>query len=142
LAEFGECEYSVTYDFSEALESPCIVKKDFCINCHSLFMSIRPNLKNVFVTKHFAKDFKDTEEVRSIVRGVLDCSNEDFHELHKFEEHIAGTMVFRAKKKGMHIVYCVDKKMQIIFLRAFRNFKDYKRFLEDKKEICNLITHI
>jgi hypothetical protein len=76
------------------------------------------------------------------VKDVLDCSGADFYELHKFEEHIDGNMIFRAKKEGMHIVYCVDRNMRIIFLRAFRNFKDYKRFLDDKKEIHNLITHV
>jgi mRNA-degrading endonuclease RelE of RelBE toxin-antitoxin system len=132
----------LTDDFSEALRSPCGVKKDFCINCHSHFMSARPNIKSVVVTRHFSKDFKDTEEMRSIVKDVLDCSGADFYELHKFEEHIDGNMIFRAKKEGMHIVYCVDRNMRIIFLRAFRNFKDYKRFLDDKKEIHNLITHV
>jgi hypothetical protein len=50
-------------------------------------------------------------------------------------------MIFRAKKEGMHIVYCVDKNMRIIFLRVFRNFKEYEKFLENKKEISNLILH-
>jgi mRNA-degrading endonuclease RelE of RelBE toxin-antitoxin system len=104
-------------------------------------MSIRPNIKAVVVTKHFFKDMKDAEEARSLVKDVLDCSSEDFYELHKFEEHIDGNMLFRAKKERMHIVYCVDKKMRIIFLRAFKNFKNYKRFLENKKEIHNLINH-
>ena len=103
-------------------------------------MSVRPNIESVAVTKHFSKDIKDIE-VQSLVKAVLDCSGEDFYELHKFEAHIDGNMLFRAKKEHMHIVYCVDKKMRIIFLRAFRNFKDYKRFLEDKKEIHNLIIH-
>jgi mRNA-degrading endonuclease RelE of RelBE toxin-antitoxin system len=131
----------VAHDFSEALRSPCGVKRDFCINCHSHFMSMRPKIKSVVVTKHFFKDLKDAEEVQSVVNGVLECSGADFYELHKFEEHIDGNMVFRAKKGGVHIVYCVDRNMRIIFLRAFRNFKEYGRFLEDKKEIRNLIIH-
>ena len=129
------------HDFSGALKSPCSVKKDFCINCHSHFMSVRPHIKSVVITKHFFKDIKDAEEVQSIVEDVLDCSNADSYELHKFEEHIAGNMIFRAKKEGTHIVYCVDRNMRIMFLRAFRNFKEYERFFEDKKEIRNLIIH-
>ncbi len=129
------------HDFNEALKSPCSVKKEFCINCHSHFMNVRPHIKCVVITKHFSKDIKDSEELYSIVEDVLDCSNADFYELHKFEEHIDGNMIFRAKKQRMHIVYCVDSNMRIIFLRAFRNFKEYERFLEDKREIRNLIMH-
>jgi len=104
-------------------------------------MTLRPHIRSALVTKRFLKDLKDSEEVKSIVRDVLDCSNIDFTELHKFEEQISGNMVFRAKKGGMHIVYCVDKSMRIIFLRAFRNFNEYEKFLEDKKEIISLILH-
>jgi mRNA-degrading endonuclease RelE of RelBE toxin-antitoxin system len=129
------------YDFSEALKTPCGARKDFCINCHSHFMSVRSHIKSVVITKHFYKDLKDVEEVQSIVRDVLNCSGADFYELHKFEKHIDGNMLFRAKKEGLHMVYCVDRKMRIIFLRAFRNFKEYERFLGDKREIRNLIFH-
>jgi hypothetical protein len=66
------------HDFSGALKSPCSVKKDFCINCHSHFMSVRPHIKSVVISKHFSKDIKDSEEVQSIVEGVLDCSGADF----------------------------------------------------------------
>lgn len=131
----------MTQDFSSELKNPCTTKKEFCINCHSHFMAVRPHIKGVVVTKHFFKDFKDAEKVRAVVKEVLDCSGVDFYELHKFEEHIEGTMIFRAKKEGMHIVYCVDRNMRLTFLRAFRNFKEYERFLEDKKEIHNLIIH-
>jgi len=131
----------VAHDFSGELKNPCSTRKEFCINCHSHFMAVRPHIKSVVVTKHFFKDFKDADEVHAIVQDVLDCSSANFYELHKFEEHIMGNMIFRAKKEGMHIVYCVDRDMRLIFLRAFRNFKEYERFLEDKKEIHNLIIH-
>jgi hypothetical protein len=75
------------------------------------------------------------------VKDVLDCSNVNFSELHKFEENIDGNLVFRAKKNGVHIVYCVDKRMKIIFLRAFRNYNEYEKFLEDRKEIERMISH-
>jgi len=51
-------------------------------------------------------------------------------------------MIFRAKKEGIHIVYCADRNMRIVFLHAFRDFREYERFLEDKKEIHNLIMRI
>jgi mRNA-degrading endonuclease RelE of RelBE toxin-antitoxin system len=124
------------------LENPCAMKKDFCINCHSHFMTIRPSLKTLVVSRHFVRDLKDKEEMNSIVNGVLDCSNADFNELHKFEEDIDGNLIFRARKDGIHIVYCVDKKMRIIFLRAFKNYNEYKRFLDDRKEIEKMITRV
>jgi mRNA-degrading endonuclease RelE of RelBE toxin-antitoxin system len=122
------------------LANPCVMKKDFCINCHSHFMAVRPAIKTLVIFKHFVKDLKDEEEVESIVSGVLDCSNADFHELHKFEENIDGNLIFRAKKGGIHIVYCVDREMKIIFMRAFKNYSEYSKFLEDKKEIKKIIA--
>ena len=112
------------------------------MNCHSHFMSIRPFIKEAVISKHFFKDLKDEKEAESIVNDVLDCSNIDFYELHKFEESLDGNLIFRAKKEGVHIVYCVDKQMRIIFLRAFRNYSEYGKFLEDKKEIKKLLAHV
>jgi mRNA-degrading endonuclease RelE of RelBE toxin-antitoxin system len=103
-------------------------------------LAIRPSIKTVAISKHFIKDLKDKEEVDSIVSGVLDCSSIDFSELHKFEENVDGNLIFRAKKDGIHIVYCVDKKMRIIFLRTFKNYSEYGKFLEDKKEIKKMIA--
>ncbi len=93
-------------------------------------MSIRPFIKTAVISKHFIKDLKDEKEVESIVNDVLDCSKTDFYELHKFEESINGNLIFRAKKEGVHIVYCVDKQMRLVFLRAFRNYNEYGKFLE------------
>jgi mRNA-degrading endonuclease RelE of RelBE toxin-antitoxin system len=124
------------------LESPCALKKGHCLNCHSHFMAVRPLIKAAVVSRHFIKDLKNKDEMKSIVNDVLDCSNMDFFELHKFEENIDGNLIFRAKKQGVHIVYCVDKQMRIIFLRAFRNYSEYGKFLEDKKEIKKLIAHV
>ena len=123
------------------LESPCGITRDQCINCHSHFMAIRPLIRAAVVSRHFVKDLKDEEEVKSIVNDVLDCSNIDFYELHKFEENIDGNLVFRAKKEGTHVVYSVDKQMRIVFLRAFKNYSEYGKFLEDKKEIKKMIFH-
>jgi len=105
-------------------------------------MNIRPLIKAAIVSKRFMKDLKSEEKAKSIVNEVLDCTNVDYYELHKFEENVDGYLIFRAKKEGTHIVYCVDKKMQLIFLRAFRNYKEYGKFLEDKKKLKKLILHI
>jgi mRNA-degrading endonuclease RelE of RelBE toxin-antitoxin system len=119
-----------------------LIKKDFCINCHSHFMAIRPSLRTLVISRHFIRDLKDKKEINSIVSDVLDCSNADFTELHKFEEDIDGDLVFRAKKDGIHIVYCVDRKMRIIFLRAFRNYSEYGNFLGNRKEIKKMIASV
>ena len=121
------------------LENICEMNKEFCSSCNSHFMKIRPLLKEVVVSKHFIRDLKDEEKINSIIKSILDCSHLEFHELHKFEENIDGILVFRARKKNLHIVYCVDKKMRIIFLRAIKNFDDYKKFLENKKKIKKMI---
>ena len=117
------------------LENPCNERKNFCINCNSHFMELRPLLKEVVVSKHFKRDLKDEERINSIIKNILDCAHLEFNELHKFEENIDGSLIFRAKKENLHIIYCIDKNMRIIFLRAIRNFDEYRRFLENKKEI-------
>lgn len=129
-------------DTSIELGNPCATRRDFCINCHSHFIAIRPLIKDVVISKHFVKDLKGKEEAMSVVKDVLDCSNIDFTELHKYEENVDGNLVFRAKKESTHIVYSVDKRMRIIFLRAFKNYSEYGKFLEDKKEIKKMIATI
>jgi len=121
------------------VENVCKLEKEFCKSCSSHFMRVRPFIKEVVVTKHFERDLKDEEVINSIIKDVLDCSHTEFHELHKFEDNIDGVMIFRARKENLHIVYCVDKKMRIIFLRAIRNFDEYKRFLDEKKELRKII---
>ena len=129
-------------DIAAKLKNPCVERKDHCINCHSHFIAVRPFIKVAVISKHFIKDLKDEEEAKLVVNDILDCSNTDFYELHKFEESLDGNLIFRAKKQGVHIVYCVDKQMRIIFLRAFRNYSEYGKFLEDKKEIKKLLAHV
>ncbi len=82
------------------------------------------------------------EEMASIINDILDCDHLEYRELHKFEENIDGFLVFRAKKENMHIVYCVDKKLRITFLRAISNFNDYKRFLDNRKELRRIVKDI
>jgi len=105
-------------------------------------MAIRPSIKGVVVSKHFIRDLKDEEKINAIIKNILDCSHLDFNELHKFEENINGNLLFRAKKEDTHIVYCIDRTMKIIFLRAIRNFTEYKKFLEDRKEIKKMIERL
>jgi mRNA-degrading endonuclease RelE of RelBE toxin-antitoxin system len=128
-------------NFDVELKNPCLEQKDQCLNCHSHFMAVRPHIQGIVVTRRFLKDLRDEEKAKAIVQNVLDCSSVDFYELHKFEKHVDGCMIFRAKTEGMHIVYCVNKDMRIIFMRVFKNFKEYEKFLDDKKEISKLIVH-
>ncbi len=121
------------------LKNTCEERDKFCITCNSHFMRIRPLLKEIIISKHFIRDLKNEEKIRTIIKNILDCSHMEFHELHKFEEIIDGNLIFRARKGNLHIVYCVDKKMRIIFLRGIKNFDEYKRFLDNKKEIKRMI---
>jgi hypothetical protein len=105
-------------------------------------MAVRPVLTGVVVSKHFLRDVEDRKAAESIVGDILDCSSVDFVELHKFEIDVDGNMIFRAKKERVHIVYCVDKRLRIIFLRAFKNYSAYARFLGDKKEIRRIINSL
>jgi hypothetical protein len=110
----------------------------FCPECSSHFIRLRPSVKEVLITKHFSRDVKDETERESIISSVMDNSHLYFTELHKFEEDLDGMMIFRAKKDGHHIVYCIiDGKM--IFLRMIKKFEDYRKFLDDKKDIKKLI---
>lgn len=125
-----------------SIENKCEERKGFCIGCNSHFIRLRPLIKGVDVSKHFVKDLKSEEEMNSIIKSILDCSHMEFTELHKFEESIDGNLIFRAKKDDLHIVYCIDRKMRIVFLRALKDFEDYKKFLENKKEIISMIESL
>jgi hypothetical protein len=124
------------------LGNACATKKDFCRNCNSEFATIRPLIKGVIISKHFMRDFKDEEEMNTVVNGILDCSSLEFNELHKFEERVDGTLIFRAKKDDLHILYCVDKKMRIVFLKAIENFTEYKRFLDNRKQLRRVVEEL
>jgi mRNA-degrading endonuclease RelE of RelBE toxin-antitoxin system len=120
-------------------ENVCKSRKEFCDSCNSHFMEVRPLIKEVIISKHFKRDLKDEEEMNSIIKNVLECSHTEFHELHKFEENIDDNLIFRAKKDKMHILYCVTKNRRMIFLRAIRNYDEYKKLLDDKKELKKMI---
>ena len=109
-------------------------KKPECIGCHELYEHLRPQVKEIIISKHFKKDAPGFD-----VNPIIDCQHEYFVRLHKFEETIDGNHIFRALKRKTHIVYAIDKNYRLIFLRTFDNFKAYKKFLEDKKKIVNMI---
>lgn len=119
------------------LSIPCN-KQPKCLNCSSHFMQARKNIKQVAISNHFERDIKDKAEAQEIINKILSCKTAEFFELHKFEESIAGIPLFRAKNKSVHIVYAIDKE-KIIFLRAIKNFLEYKDFLEKRSEILSLI---
>ena len=124
------------------VDNPCLEKKDFSVNCNSHFMTVRSSIKSMAISKRFVKDLKDQEEAASIIKDVLDCSHLEFHELHKFERNIDGNLVFRAKRGQIHIVYAVDRRMRILFLRAVKNFTEYKKLLRNRREILRMITRL
>ena len=126
----------------QKVSNSCEIRKDFCPSCNNHFMELRPRIKEVVITRHFERDVKDKEEVDRIVKSVLECSHMEFTELHKFEENIDDNRIFRAKMDHRHIVYCIDRKMRIIFLRVIENFDVYKKFLEDKKKIKRLVESV
>jgi mRNA-degrading endonuclease RelE of RelBE toxin-antitoxin system len=93
-------------------------------------ITIKPHIRSIVVSKRFLENLKEEEKAKKRLREVLNCPDADFYELHKFEEHVNSCRVFRAKTGEMHIVYCVDKNKRIIFMRVFKNFKRYKKFIE------------
>lgn len=108
-------------------------------------MTIRPLIKKAVVHKKFFRDLgKDKDRVDSVVKMILDCTNLEFHELHKFEKNVAGNLVFRAKIERTHFVYCVNKKRveSLLFLRAINNFTEYKRLLANEQQIVRMATEI
>ncbi|MBN2203132.1 MAG: hypothetical protein JW700_03030 [Candidatus Aenigmarchaeota archaeon] len=115
-------------------------KKESCDVCNSHFMKLQPLIKEVIITKHFERDIKDQEKIDKIVKKVTDTSHTEFHELHKYEENIDDNIIFRAKVGKKHILYCVTKERNIIFLRAIRNYDEYKKLLDDKHMLKRMLN--
>ncbi len=65
-------------------------------------MAIRPHITMDVVTTRFFKDAKDIGKAKTLVRDVLDCSNAEFNELHKFEEQAASGLILRAEGRDAH----------------------------------------
>ncbi|MDD5111315.1 MAG: hypothetical protein PHG85_02080 [Candidatus Altiarchaeota archaeon] len=105
-----------------------------CLGCQSHFQQLRPNITEVLASKHFLHDAPDFD-----ISLVTDCRHQHFTILHRLEETIQGNHIFRALHNHQHIVYAVDKRHRLIFLRAFDNMKAYERFLDDKKKLVEMI---
>ncbi|MFA5993307.1 MAG: hypothetical protein WC796_06380 [Candidatus Pacearchaeota archaeon] len=105
-----------------------------CNNCSEHFQLLRPSIKEVILSSHFKKDLPNFN-----TDLILDCQHEHFTRLHKFEEKIGNSYLFRALSDKTHIVYAIQEE-KIIFLRAFGNFKEYSKFLSEKKAITNLLN--
>ncbi len=108
-----------------------------CVNCHHHFQELRPIVKEIIVIKRFLKDAPDFN-----TELVIDCQHEFFTHLHKFEGTVNGNHIFRALKNKTHVVYTIDKQNRLIFLRAFNNFNAYKKFLENKEKIIEMIENV
>jgi mRNA-degrading endonuclease RelE of RelBE toxin-antitoxin system len=113
---------------------PCNRESIYCENCNSHFTNLRIGLTDIVTTKHFEKDLRDAAERENLINQILECNSENFHELHKFEFSVKGNNIFRAKKDGMHILYSISDN-EILFLRAIRNYGEYKRFLTNVKSL-------
>jgi len=98
------------------------------------FHQLREGVTEVIVTKHFKRDAPGFD-----TNLILDNEHKEFTHLHKFEENVEGHHIFRALQNKTHFVYAITNDHRLVFLRAFYNFKEYKKFLENKKDIrCTL----
>ncbi|MDP2628345.1 MAG: hypothetical protein Q8P15_00410 [Nanoarchaeota archaeon] len=105
---------------------------EMCQVFNSRFGQLRPNVKEYRVSKHIFHDIENHEE---IIEKILSCEHLCSSELHKFEKKVGDFSIFRAKINGKHIVYALDGKKILFFLRAFDNFTSYTRFLDNNNEI-------
>jgi hypothetical protein len=108
-----------------------------CPNCHEHFFRLRPLIKEIIISKQFkhCPEGFDTSL-------VLDCKHEYFTRLHKFERKIKENYIFRAVYDEKHLVYAIDDSFNLIFLRVFSNFKEYKKFIDDDKKILDALISI
>jgi len=93
------------------------------------------NIRDIVITKHFHRDCPDFD-----ISIITDSKYEQCTHLHKYEENVDGNHIFRALVDHVHIVYAVTSEHDLIFLRGFKNFKEYKKFLENRKSILHLIS--
>jgi mRNA-degrading endonuclease RelE of RelBE toxin-antitoxin system len=100
---------------------------------HELF----PFVKEISFSSHFEKDMGSLDGFDP--KKIFSHEFEDFTRLHKFEEKIGEHYIFRALHEGKHIVYSIDRNGSVVFLRAFSNFKEYGKFLGDKKKIGEIL---
>jgi len=99
-----------------------------------IFHELKEHVTQVLMTKHFHRDAKDFD-----MHQILE--HEEYTKLHKFEETVHGIHIFRALINKVHYVFAIDDN-RLIMLRAFHNFKEYKKFLENKKDIVRMVESI
>lgn len=87
-------------------------------------------IREIILTNRFKKDAPNFE-----IKDVVGCEHVHFTRQHKFEKHVGELHIFRALKNKIHYVYAIDKNFRLIFLRAFKNFKEYEKYLENGREI-------
>jgi len=109
---------------------------------HEHFMNFCGSINQVMYTTHFLKDIKHKPFLKDIDKQIVNPNACGFTELHKFEERIEGVDLFRAKKKGVHIVYGITETKDLIFLRAIKSFMEYEKFLSNKKLIKEIIHNL
>ena len=105
----------------------------------SHFDCLRDSIRDYAITKHFKRDL-GLARATAVALDVLDSQHARFEELHKFEEKLAGCYIFRAKIDGAHIVYAVTPRHTLVFLRGFKNFKQYERFLSNRKRLKEMLS--
>lgn len=93
-------------------------------------------INEIILTKRFKKDAPNFK-----AENVISCEHLHFTKLHKFEKHVGELQIFRALINGIHYLYAIDKKFRVIFLRAFKNFKEYGKFLESDREILREVEN-
>jgi mRNA-degrading endonuclease RelE of RelBE toxin-antitoxin system len=108
-------------------------------NEKSHYELIFPSIKSYSITNHFKRDLKHSKDMLAIVMHVIDSDYAKFEELHKFEKKIGNTAVFRAKIKGIHILYCITEEKELLFLRAISNFNEYEKQLNMGKNLSQMI---
>ncbi len=109
------------------------VKTPRCVNCSDVFQRLRDNVTHVVVSKPFGRDLPGFDTAI-----VTDCEHLHARRLHKFEKAVGGAHVFRALVDGMHVVYAIAGDA-IVFLRAFKNLKDYDGFLSRSAAVERVI---
>jgi hypothetical protein len=105
------------------------------------FEQLKPRIKGYAITAHFKRDMGSIDRAAAIAIDILESQHDGCEELHKYEEHLEGNHIFRAKIKGVHIVYAITAEPSLVFLRGFKNFKEYKHFLEDRQAILSSIAN-
>ena len=114
----------------------CPLESRICANCNSIYERMRHKITEVIITKHF---LRDAPAFRTDF--ITKCEQTPYTRLHKYEGNVDGHHIFRALKNKVHYVYAIDKSYRLVFLRAFKNFNLYQRFLGNKKLILAMIEN-